>query len=207
MYQLFIKKFLDLIIALIAFALLSPIFVLVTIALYCANQGQPFFVQNRPGKNKKLFKIIKFKTMNDKKDDTGTLLSDAKRLTVIGKFVRKTSFDEIPQLINILRGEMSLVGPRPLLVDYLNYYSVVQNRRHDVQPGITGWAQINGRNTISWDKKFELDVWYVENISFKTDVIILIKTAYKVFKTQENSALGHATMPSFIDECKNKTKV
>lgn len=156
---------------------------MVTIGLYLVNQGKPFFFQARPGKNGKVFKIIKFKTMNDLKDQNGNLLSDELRLTKIGTFVRKTSLDEMPQLINVLKGDMSLIGPRPLLTQYLHLYNDFQNRRHEVKPGITGWAQVNGRNAISWDKKFELDVWYVDNISFVVDIKILFLTIIKVLKS------------------------
>src|SRR5690606_31873546 len=146
-----------------------------------ANNGRPFFLQPRPGKGGEVFKIIKFKTMNDKKDADGNLLSDAERLTPIGAFIRKTSLDEIPQLINVLKGDMSLIGPRPLLVQYLPLYNEFQKRRHEVRPGMTGWAQVNGRNTISWDKKFEYDVWYVDHLSFLLDMKILLLTIKKVF--------------------------
>lgn len=197
MYQSFFKRILDFVAALIGFVLLSPIFVIVTIALFFANQGKPFFFQLRPGKDGKIFKIVKFKTMNDKKDAVGNLLSDAERLTKMGSFVRKTSLDEIPQLVNVLKGDMSLIGPRPLLVPYLDLYSDFQNRRHEVKPGITGWAQVNGRNAISWDRKFELDVWYVENISFVLDLKILFKTALKVIKSEGINAADAATIEPF----------
>jgi lipopolysaccharide/colanic/teichoic acid biosynthesis glycosyltransferase len=169
----------------------------VTAALFIANQGQPFFLQKRPGKNGRIFTIIKFKTMNDKKDALGNLLSDEIRLTKIGKFVRKTSLDEIPQLLNVLKGDMSLIGPRPLLPDYLQLYSPFQNRRHEVNPGITGWAQINGRNAISWDQKFELDVWYVNNISFVLDCKIVYLTILKVFRAEGISSENSVTMDAF----------
>jgi len=165
--------------------------------LFFANQGQPFFFQARPGKNGKIFRIIKFKTMNDKKDLQGNLLSDAERLTIIGKFVRKTSLDEIPQLLNVIKGDMSLIGPRPLLVSYLPLYDEKQKRRHDVRPGITGWAQVNGRNAISWQQKFEYDVWYVENISLRLDIKILFMTILKVFKSEGINAGTSATMEIF----------
>lgn len=184
-------------IALIGLICLSPIFIVVTIGLYFANQGKPFFFQERPGKNERIFKIIKFKTMNDKKDENGNLLSDAERLTKIGSFVRKTSLDEIPQLMNVLKGDMSLIGPRPLRTYYLPLYSPEQKRRHDVRPGITGWAQVNGRNAISWTKKFEYDVWYVDNISFGLDVIILFLTFKKVFKREGISKEGFVTTEAF----------
>lgn len=197
MYKLVFKNVLDFIIALIGFMLLSPIFLLVTIGLFFANNGKPFFFQTRPGKNEKLFKIVKFKTMNDKKDAKGNLLSDEHRLTKIGSFVRKTSLDEIPQLINVLKGDMSLIGPRPLLVHYLPLYNDFQKQRHNIRPGITGWAQINGRNAISWEQKFEYDVWYVTHCSFLLDVKILFLTAKKVFVREGISQEGQATMEVF----------
>jgi undecaprenyl phosphate N,N'-diacetylbacillosamine 1-phosphate transferase len=197
MYKLVFKNVLDFIIALIGFMLLSPIFLLVTIGLFFANNGKPFFSQTRPGKNEKLFKIVKFKTMNDKKDAQGNLLSDEYRLTKIGSFVRKTSLDEIPQLINVLKGDMSLIGPRPLLVNYLPLYNDFQKQRHTIRPGITGWAQINGRNAISWEQKFEYDVWYVTHCSFLLDLKILFLTAKKVFVSEGISQEGQATMEVF----------
>ncbi|ATC36125.1 sugar transferase [Elizabethkingia anophelis] len=197
MYKKVFKRLLDFSISLFGLVLLSPIFICVTIALYFANQGKPFFFQNRPGLNEKIFKIIKFKTMNDKRDFEGNLLPDADRLTQIGLFVRKTSLDEIPQLINVLKGDMSLIGPRPLLPQYLPLYNKLQKRRHEVRPGITGWAQINGRNAISWTKKFELDVWYVDNLSINLDIKILFLTIKKVFVREGISAEGHATTEAF----------
>lgn len=197
MYQSFFKRVLDFVAALVGFIILSPIFLIVTIGLFFANQGKPFFFQLRPGKHGKIFKIVKFKTMNDKKDVDGNLLSDAERLTKIGSFVRKTSLDEIPQLLNVIKGDMSLIGPRPLLVHYLDLYSDFQNRRHEVKPGITGWAQVNGRNAISWDKKFELDVWYVDNLSFTLDLKILFKTILKVVKSEGINAADAATIEPF----------
>ena len=184
MYKTLIKPFFDFTVALIGILLLSPILIVVTIALFIANQGKPFFLQPRPGKNGTIFTIIKFKTMNDKKDAAGNLLSDAERLTKIGTLVRKTSLDEIPQLLNVVKGDMSIIGPRPLLVQYKKLYSPFQNRRHEVKPGITGWAQVNGRNTIDWDKKFELDVWYVDNCSFWLDLKIVFLTIQKVIKSE-----------------------
>lgn len=196
MYKKYIKSIFDFSIAFIAFFFLLPIFVIVLIGLYLVNQGKPFFFQIRPGKNGRLFKIIKFKTMNDKKDSEGNLLSDEYRLTKIGAFVRKTSLDEIPQLLNVLKGDMSLIGPRPLLPEYLPLYNESQRRRHEVKPGITGWAQVNGRNAISWEQKFEYDVWYVKNVSFLLDLKILYQTIKKVFKregiTAENSVSAEA---------------
>nr|WP_288835200.1 sugar transferase [uncultured Flavobacterium sp.] len=197
MYQSFFKRVLDFVAALIGLIILSPIFIAVTVFLYFANEGKPFFFQLRPGKHGEIFKIVKFKTMNDKKDADGNLLSDAERLTKMGSFVRKTSLDEIPQLLNVLKGDMSLIGPRPLLVHYLDLYSDFQNRRHEVKPGITGWAQVNGRNAISWDTKFELDVWYVDNLSFTLDLKILFKTVLKVIKSEGINAADAATIEPF----------
>lgn len=193
----YFKRLIDFTLALIGLILLSPIFLFITIFLTIANQGKPFFFQKRPGKNEKIFKVIKFKTMNDKKDVKGNLLPDAERLTKIGSFVRKTSLDEIPQLINVLKGNMSLIGPRPLLPQYLPLYNEEQKKRHNVKPGITGWAQVNGRNAISWQKKFEYDVWYVKNMSFTLDVKIIFLTIKKVFKSEGISQEGNATMEAF----------
>ncbi|MNV05666.1 Undecaprenyl phosphate N,N'-diacetylbacillosamine 1-phosphate transferase [compost metagenome] len=197
MYRHFFKRLFDFFIALIGLIVLSPIFIVVTIGLYFANDGKPFFFQSRPGLNERIFKIIKFKTMNDKKDANGNLLSDAERLTPIGAFVRKTSLDEIPQLINVLKGDMAIIGPRPLLIQYLPLYNDKQRRRHEVRPGITGWAQVNGRNAISWTKKFELDVWYVDHVSFLTDLNVFFTTFKKVFKSEGISADGHVTIEPF----------
>ena len=197
MYKNFIKLVIDFVLALVGFLFLSPVFVLVTIGLFFANDGKPFFFQLRPGKNGKIFKIIKFKTMTDKKDENGNLLPDADRLTKIGSFVRKTSLDEIPQLLNVIKGDMSLVGPRPLLPKYLELYNDFQRRRNEVKPGITGWAQVNGRNSISWEKKFEYDVWYVDNVSFLLDVKILILTVLKVVKSEGINEQGQATSNEF----------
>ena len=197
MYKNFIKPVIDFVLALVGFLFLSPVFVLVTIGLFFANDGKPFFFQLRPGKNGKIFKIIKFKTMTDKKDGNGNLLPDADRLTKIGSFVRKTSLDEIPQLLNVIKGDMSLVGPRPLLPKYLELYNDFQRRRNEVKPGITGWAQVNGRNSISWEKKFEYDVWYVDNVSFLLDIKILIMTILKVVKSEGINEQGQATSNEF----------
>ena len=197
MYKNFIKPAIDFVLALVGFLFLSPVFVLVTIGLFFANDGKPFFFQLRPGKNGKIFKIIKFKTMTDKKDENGNLLPDADRLTKIGSFVRKASLDEIPQLLNVIKGDMSLVGPRPLLPKYLELYNDFQRRRNEVKPGITGWAQVNGRNSISWEKKFEYDVWYVDNVSFLLDIKILILTVLKVVKSEGINEQGQATSNEF----------
>ena len=197
MYKTALKTFFDFIASFLGLLLLSPVFVIVTIGLFFSNQGKPFFFQNRPGKNGKIFKIIKFKTMNDRKNSNGDLLPDSERLTEIGAFVRKTSLDEIPQLINVLKGEMSLIGPRPLLPEYLKLYNDVQRRRNEVKPGITGWAQVNGRNTISWEQKFEYDVWYVNNISLILDIKIVLLTIKKVFISEGINADNVATTEPF----------
>ncbi len=197
MYKSFIKPTFDFIAAFFGLLFLFPLFLIITILLFFANDGKPFFFQNRPGKNGKIFKIVKFKTMNDKKDTLGKLLPDAIRLTKVGSFVRKTSLDEIPQLFNVVKGDMSLIGPRPLLTNYLHLYNQTQNRRHEVKPGITGWAQVNGRNAISWDKKFEYDVWYVDNISFTLDAKILFKTVLKVLESDGINAVDAATIEPF----------
>ncbi len=197
MYRTFFKRVIDLFLALIGIIFLSPLFIIFTVGLCFANQGKPFFFQSRPGKNERLFKIIKFKTMNDKKDSDGNLLSDAERLTKLGAFVRKTSLDEVPQLINVLKGDMSLVGPRPLLPQYLPLYNDFQSRRHEVKPGITGWAQVNGRNAIGWEQKFEYDVKYVDSVSFGLDLQILVKTFLKVIKSDGISSSASVTMEFF----------
>lgn len=185
MYKNYLKRPFDFLAALFGLIILSPIFILVTIALTIANQGKPFFFQERPGLNEKIFKIIKFKSMNDKKDADGNLLPDAERLTKVGSFVRKTSLDEIPQLINVLKGDMSLIGPRPLLVQYLELYDEFEKKRHDVRPGITGWAQVNGRNAIDWTTKFKLDIYYVENLSFTLDIKIIYLTIKNVLSSKD----------------------
>jgi lipopolysaccharide/colanic/teichoic acid biosynthesis glycosyltransferase len=197
MYKFFFKRSIDFVGALLALVLLSPVFIAILAFLFFANKGKPFFYQMRPGKNSVLFKIVKFKTMNDKKDTQGNLLPDALRLTKMGNFVRKTSLDEIPQLWNVLKGEMSLIGPRPLLIQYLELYNDFQKKRHQIRPGITGWAQVNGRNAISWQQKFEYDVWYVENCTFVLDCKIVLTTLNKVFKSEGISARDSATIDEF----------
>jgi lipopolysaccharide/colanic/teichoic acid biosynthesis glycosyltransferase len=197
MYKNFLKRLIDIILALIGILVFSPIFVLVFIYLCFYNNGSPFFFQKRPGKNEKIFSIIKFKTMNDKKDVDGNLLPDEKRLSNAGKIIRKMSLDELPQLINVIKGDMSLIGPRPLLIPYLELYNTTQKQRHNVKPGITGWAQVNGRNAISWEEKFRLDIWYVNNISFFLDIKIIIKTVLKVLKSEDINTLGEATTLPF----------
>lgn len=197
MYKNGLKRLIDFLAAFTGLLILSPVFVVVTVGLYFANNGKPFFFQTRPGKGARLFRIIKFKTMNDKKDAQGQLLPDAERLTGIGSFVRKTSLDEIPQLLNVLKGEMSLIGPRPLLPEYLPLYSPEQYRRHEVRPGITGWAQVNGRNAISWQQKFEYDVWYVDHLSFALDLRILFLTLKKVLIREGINTDGQATTERF----------
>lgn len=198
MYKNFFKRFLNFLISLTAFIILSPIFIIITIWLNFANKGiGAFFLQQRPGKNGKIFKVIKFKTMTDKKNKEGKLLPDADRITKIGRFIRKTSLDEIPQLINVIKGDMSLIGPRPLLIEYLPLYNKEQKRRHEVRPGITGWAQVNGRNAISWQEKFKFDVWYVDNVSFLLDLKILWLTFIKVVKSEDICQIGQATMEVF----------
>ena len=183
MYKNGIKRIIDFVLSLIGLVVLSPVFIIVTILLYFANKGAGvFFTQERPGKEGRIFKVIKFKTMTDERDENGMLLSDEKRVTPIGGFIRASSLDELPQLINVLKGEMALIGPRPLLVEYLPLYSKQQARRHEVRPGITGWAQVNGRNAIAWSEKFEMDVYYVSNLTFLLDMKIFFKTIQKVFK-------------------------
>lgn len=196
-YKRFLKRTLDLTIASILLIITSEILIIISLILFVLNKGKVFFLQPRPGKNEKIFYVIKFKTMNDNRDRDGNLLPDYKRLTLFGKFVRKTSIDELPQLINVIKGDMSLIGPRPLLVDYLLYYNDFQKRRHEVRPGITGWAQVNGRNSITWPQKFEHDVWYVDNYSFLIDLKILILTLEKVFKSEGINASNCTTMEKF----------
>lgn len=192
------KKIFDFTVSLLLLVFISPLFLIIILFLYFSNKGSgAFFFQQRPGKDGKIFKVVKFKTMTDERDRDGNLLPDDKRLTNVGKFVRSTSLDEIPQLINVIKGDMSLVGPRPLLVQYLPLYSKEQARRHEVRPGITGWAQVNGRNAISWKQKFEYDVWYVDNMSFWLDMKILFLTVKKVFVREGISSQTSVTMEVF----------
>ncbi len=198
MYKRYIKRIIDFIISLLVLICLSPILLVVTIWLHFANKGAgAFFLQERPGKDAKIFKIIKFKTMTDERDADGNLLPDEVRLTKVGRFVRSTSIDELPQLINVLKGDMALIGPRPLLVQYLPLYSKEQARRHEVRPGITGWAQCHGRNAITWTEKFALDVWYVDHCTFKTDLKVIFTTINKVLRRADISHDGSATMEAF----------
>lgn len=197
MYKNFIKPIIDFTLALIGLLILSPLILLTAILLAIANKGKPFFLQRRPGKGGDIFKIIKFRTMTDESDEKGDLLPDSERLTTTGKLVRKTSIDEIPQLFNVLKGEMSLIGPRPLLPQYLEIYSPRQSRRHEVRPGITGWAQVNGRNAISWSRKLEYDVWYVEHISFLLDLKIFFRTLKKVVASEGINTANMATTEPF----------
>ena len=198
MYKNFFKRILDFTLALIGFIVISPVFLLLWLTLVVANKGAgAFFTQQRPGKNEKIFSVIKFKTMTDERDNEGNLLPDTQRLTKIGKLVRSTSLDEIPQLLNVLKGDMSMIGPRPLLVQYLPLYNERQKKRHEVRPGITGWAQVNGRNTISWQQKFEYDVWYVEHISLLLDLKISLLTVKKVFVREGINSESSVTMESF----------
>ena len=198
MYRNFFKRFLDIILSFLALVCLSWLILIFIVLLHFANKGAGvFFLQPRPGKDARIFKVIKFKTMTDEKDSSGNLLPYGKRLTRRGKFVRSTSIDELPQLINVLKGDMSLIGPRPLLVQYLPLYSPEQARRHEVRPGITGWAQCHGRNAISWTEKFKLDVWYVDHCSFATDLKIVFITAKKVLLRKDINSATSATMEYF----------
>ena len=190
MYKHFLKRIFDFTIALVAILCLSPLLIVVTICMYLANKGAgAFFTQERPGKDEKIFRVVKFKSMTDEKDENGNLLPDAQRLTAIGKLIRKTSIDELPQLFNVLKGDMALIGPRPLLVKYLPLYSAEQHRRHEVRPGITGWAQVNGRNAITHTKKFEYDVWYVDHLTFALDLKIIFMTIHNVLHRKDISHL------------------
>lgn len=198
MYRYFFKRTIDIVISFTALVGISPILFIVALWLYFANKGAgAFFLQERPGKDAKIFRVIKFKTMSDERDANGNLLPDAQRLTKVGQFVRSTSIDELPQLINVLKGDMSLIGPRPLLVQYLHLYSPNQMRRHEVRPGITGWAQCHGRNAISWKEKFELDVWYVDHVTLLTDLKVIFITIKKVLRRADISSATSATMEPF----------
>lgn len=198
LYRLFFKRFIDLVVSGFGLLALSPLLLVITVWLHFANKGAgAFFFQERPGVHGRIFRVCKFKSMTDERDASGALLPDAQRLTRVGRFVRSTSLDELPQLWNVFRGDMSLIGPRPLLVQYLPLYNAEQARRHEVRPGITGWAQVNGRNAISWQKKFELDVWYVDHCSFGLDLQIIFKTIMKVLKRADISSQTAATMEAF----------
>ncbi|QIC77684.1 sugar transferase [Acinetobacter indicus] len=208
MYLLFFKRFFDFWIALLGFLILSPIFILIMIVLTYLNKGTPFFFQKRPGKDEKIFSIIKFKTMNDAKDNQGNFLPDAQRLTKVGSFIRKTSLDEIPQLLNVIKGDMSLIGPRPLFVRYLPYYTDREAKRHSVRPGITGLAQVNGRNFLDWDSRLELDVKYVESISFLNDIKIALLTVRNVITRKDIAVVpGAIGKPLDIERAKNETTI
>ncbi|WP_396596535.1 sugar transferase [Dokdonia sp. R86516] len=197
MYKLYLKRLLDVVIAFSAFIFLLPIFIVVAILISTKTKGSIFFKQKRPGLYGEIFSVLKFKTMTDECDKNGQPLPDEERITKVGQFIRSTSLDEIPQLLNVIKGDMSLVGPRPLLTKYLPLYNESQARRHNVKPGITGWAQVNGRNSISWEKKFELDVWYVDNLSFILDVNVLFKTFLKVIKRDGISSETSVSMETF----------
>lgn len=192
-----IKSAFEKLIALIVLLLTSPIIIITILSLFLVNNGKIFFFQKRPGKNEMIFSLIKFRTMNDQKENNGDLLPDEERLTMLGQIIRKFSIDELPQLINVLKGDMSLIGPRPLLIEYLPLYNKEQKRRHEVKPGITGWAQVNGRNAISWEERFKLDVWYVDNVSFTLDIKIIWLTIVKILKREGISSNTHATMEKF----------
>lgn len=198
MYPRFFKRLIDFTAAFFGLLLLSPLLLALALILYFANQGKPFFFQERPGKGGRIFRVVKFKTMNDRADANGKLLPDKDRLTAIGKFVRATSMDELPQLLNVLKGDMSLIGPRPLLVRYLPLYNARQARRHEVRPGITGWAQVNGRNALSWPERFEHDVYYVDNLSFALDIKILWRTVLKVVQREGINAAPDQPMKEFL---------
>lgn len=202
MYRYFFKRFFDFIVAFILFILTLPFLVIIFLCLWIANKGAVFFLQPRPGKNERVFRVIKFKTMTDETDERGNLLPDAARLTRIGCFVRKTSLDELPQLINVLKGDMSLIGPRPLLVRYLPYYREREHLRHSVRPGITGWAQVCGRNLLEWDRRLEKDVWYVEHLSFLLDLKIVLLTVKKIVKKEDIVVDAHSVMKDLDEERK-----
>jgi lipopolysaccharide/colanic/teichoic acid biosynthesis glycosyltransferase len=196
-YKNLIKPALDFLVSLTVFLVLFPLFLVIALTIFLASGNNPFFVQRRPGKNEKIFSILKFKTMTDARDQHGNLLPDSERLSGFGKLIRSTSLDEIPQLLNVIKGDMSIVGPRPLLPEYLPLYNDFQKQRHNVRPGITGYAQVNGRNALSWEKKFELDVYYVKRVSFALDIQILLKTVSKVFSRSDISGNSSGTMNRF----------
>ncbi|SEQ46213.1 Sugar transferase involved in LPS biosynthesis (colanic, teichoic acid) [Hyunsoonleella jejuensis] len=193
MYKNFLKRILDFLASLIALIILSPLIICLIIILTVVNNGKPFFFQRRPGKNSKIFTIIKFKTMKDPKKNESELLNQEQRITKVGGFIRKTSLDELLQLVNVLKGDMSIIGPRPLLIEYLPLYNEEQARRHLVRPGITGWAQVNGRTALSWESRFAHDVWYVDNLSFRNDIMILMKTVQKIFNRKAMSSIENAS--------------
>jgi len=197
MYRRYIKHFVDFIFSICVLIALSPILLVLSVCLFVENKGNPFYYQQRPGKNEKIFKVIKFKTMTNDKDVHGNFLPDAIRLTKIGKFIRSTSLDELPQLINVLKGDMALIGPRPLLVQYLPLYNKLQARRHEIRPGITGWAQVNGRNALSWQQKFEFDVWYIDHLTFLLDIKIIWMTIKKVLIREGITSEKNVTMEVF----------
>ncbi len=207
MYRRYIKRFIDFVLSLLAIIVLSPVLVILTILGAIKMKGNPFFTQDRPGKNEKIFKLIKFRTMTNEKGPDGELLPDEKRLIPYGKFLRSTSLDELPELFNILIGQMAIIGPRPLLPLYLPWYTEEQAHRHDVRPGLTGYAQAHGRNAVNWDERFELDLWYVNHISFATDVKIVIDTIKAVLKREGINSETSATMESFVDYCKAHGRV
>lgn len=197
MYKIFFKRFIDILVSFVVLVFAMPLLLLASLLLFINNGGSIFFVQERPGLHGKPFHILKFKTMNDRKDEQGNLLPDHIRLTPLGKFIRKTSIDELPQLLNVLKGDISLIGPRPLLMEYLPLYSREQSRRHEVKPGITGWAQVNGRNALTWEQKFEYDIYYVDHLSFALDLKIIFLTVYKIFKSEGVSSGTYITMEKF----------
>lgn len=200
MYKRFIKRLLDFVLSLFGFILLSPFFIVIFLLLLFANRGKIFFMQPRPGLNERIFHVIKFKTMNDKRNKEGNLLPDGKRLTSVGRFLRKSSLDEIPQLLNVIKGDMSLVGPRPLLVEYLPYYTSREKLRHTVRPGITGWAQVNGRNKVLWNERLEMDVYYVEHLSFVLDFKIIVRTVINVFSGKDITVVPGSVVMKLNDE-------
>lgn len=206
MYGVIFKAFFDRLFAIILLILSFPLFLTITVLLWFVNSGQPFFVQMRPGKDEVLFKLLKFRSMTNERDNRGNLLSDEIRLTELGKFIRATSLDELPQLVNVLKGEMSFVGPRPLLVEYLELYNENQIRRHEVKPGITGWAQVNGRNAISWEQKFEYDIWYIDNYSFYLDIKVLLLTTKKVLNKEGVTSQNSATTENFKGSKNNRNE-